>query len=162
MKLSNEDVLDIVQLLDRTDYRELHIQTEHVDLLLRRREHGWVQAVQLLSKPRLIPSADGSSGNGAAASAAADAPQQATKEGLLAVRAPLPGIFYHSPKPGSPPFIEVGSQVQKNTVIGIIETMKLMNTIYAGAAGTVVEISTGDAQSADENAVLIFIAPEQA
>ena len=160
MKLSNEDVLDIVQLLDRTDYRELHIQTDHFSLLLRRREHGWVQAAQLLSKPRLIPAADGSSGTPAAA--AADSPQREAKEGLVAVRAPLPGAFYHSPKPGSPPFIEVGSLVEKNTVIGIIETMKLMNTIYAGVAGKIVEISTGDAQIADENAVLVFIAPEQA
>ena len=161
MKLSNEDVLDIVQLLDRTDYRELHVQTEHFSLLLRRREHGWVQAAQLLSKPHLIPAADGSSGSSGAPHAAADSPQHEVKEGLLAVRAPLPGTFYHSPKPGSPPFIEVGSLVEKNTVIGIIETMKLMNTIYAGVAGTIVEISTGDAQIADENAVLVFIAPEQ-
>ena len=163
MKLSNEDVLDILQILDRTSYQELYIQTDHFSLLLRRRGHGWVQAAKVLWKPHLLPAADGSSGKEApAAAAAADSQQRELKEGLVAVRAPLPGTFYHSPKPGSPPFVEVGSLVEKNTVIGIIETMKLMNTVYAGVAGKIVEISISDAQTADENAVLIFIAPEQA
>ncbi|MES2260615.1 MAG: biotin/lipoyl-containing protein [Pseudomonadota bacterium] len=162
MKLSNEDVLDMLQILDKTSYQELHVQTDHFKLSLRRGEHGWTQAAQLLSKPNLVPAADGSSGREAPAAAKGDTQQREMKDGLIAVRAPLPGTFYHSPKPGSPPFIEIGSLVEKNSVIGIIETMKLMNSVYAGVAGKIVEISTGDAQIADENAVLVFIAPEKA
>ena len=45
------------------------------------------------------------------------------------------GVFYRAPKPGAPPFVEVGAKVEPGTVIGIIEVMKLMNSIHAGDRG---------------------------
>ncbi len=53
---------------------------------------------------------------------------------------PLLGTFYRSPKPGAPPFVEVGAKVEEDTVIAIIEVMKLMNTVRAGTRGTVTDI----------------------
>ena len=50
------------------------------------------------------------------------------------------GVFYRAPKPGEPPFVEVGSEVEEDTIIGIIEVMKLMNTVRAGVRGEVAEI----------------------
>ncbi len=60
--------------------------------------------------------------------------------GHEAVPAPLLGTFYRAPKPGAPPFVEVGAKVEADTVIGIIEVMKLMNTVRAGCAARVTEI----------------------
>src|SRR5436309_1777283 len=57
---------------------------------------------------------------------------------------PFVGIFHRAPKPGAPPYIEVGSEVQEDTIIGIIEVMKLMNAVRAEARGTVVEILVAD------------------
>ena len=57
-----------------------------------------------------------------------------------AIAAPLPGTFYHAPSPGAPPFVAVGDSVGPETVVGIIETMKLMNPVHAGRAGTVAEM----------------------
>ena len=54
--------------------------------------------------------------------------------------APLLGTFYRAPKPGSAPFVQPGSAVEENTIVGIIEVMKLMNTVRAGAKGAVREI----------------------
>jgi biotin carboxyl carrier protein len=59
---------------------------------------------------------------------------------VVDVPAPLLGIFYRAPKPGAPPYVDVGSRVEPETVIAIIEVMKLMNTVRAGVAGEVVEI----------------------
>ena len=64
------------------------------------------------------------------------------------VKSPMVGTFYRAPKPGAEPFVKVGSQVGSDTIIGIIEVMKLMNSIRAGVAGEVVEICA-------ENGVLI-------
>jgi acetyl-CoA carboxylase biotin carboxyl carrier protein len=61
-----------------------------------------------------------------------------------AVSAPLLGTFYRAPKPGAPPFVEIGSQVADDTIVGIIEVMKLMNTVRAGIRGEVVEILARD------------------
>jgi len=77
--------------------------------------------------------------------------------GLVAVRAPLPGTFYRAPRPGAPPFVEVGSRVSADTVIGIVETMKLMNSVPAGTGGTVAEICLGNAEFAAHGATLVRI-----
>ena len=77
--------------------------------------------------------------------------------GLVAVRAPLPGTFYRAPRPGAAPFVEVGSQVGADTVVGIVETMKLFNSVTAGTAGTVAEICLGNGEFADRGATLLSI-----
>ncbi len=76
---------------------------------------------------------------------------------LVAVRAPLPGTFYRAPRPGAPPFVEVGSQVGADTVIGIVETMKLMNSVHAGVAGAVAEFCVANAEFATQGAALLRI-----
>ena len=70
----------------------------------------------------------------AAAPIVADAPAQADRP---TVNAPLTGIFYRSPSPQAPPFIQVGSQVTQGEVIGLIEAMKLFNEIRATTGGRV-------------------------
>jgi acetyl-CoA carboxylase biotin carboxyl carrier protein len=76
---------------------------------------------------------------------------------LVAVRAPLPGTFYRAPRPGAAPFVEVGSRVGADTVVGIVETMKLFNSVAAGAAGTVAEICLDNAEFAGRGATLLRI-----
>jgi len=76
---------------------------------------------------------------------------------LMAVRAPLPGTFYRAPRPGAAPFVEVGSRVGADTVIGIVETMKLMNSVHAGVAGTVAQFCVGNAEFAAHGATLLRI-----
>jgi biotin carboxyl carrier protein len=77
--------------------------------------------------------------------------------GLVAVRAPLPGTFYRAPRPGAAPFAEVGSRVGADTVIGIVETMKLMNSVPAGVAGVVAEFCVANAELVAQGAALLRI-----
>ena len=76
---------------------------------------------------------------------------------LVAVRAPLPGTFYRAPRPGAEPFVQVGSRVGADTVVGIVETMKLMNSVTAGAAGVVAEICVGNGEFAAHGAALVLV-----
>ena len=76
---------------------------------------------------------------------------------LVVVRAPLPGTFYRAPRPGAAPFVEVGSQVGADTVIGIVETMKLMNSVPAGVAGVVAEFCVANAELVAQGAALLRI-----
>ena len=73
------------------------------------------------------------------------------------MRAPLPGTFYRAPMPGAPPFVEVGSRVEPDTVVGIVETMKLMNSVCAGVRGTVAQILLANAQFAERDTALMWI-----
>jgi acetyl-CoA carboxylase biotin carboxyl carrier protein len=85
------------------------------------------------------------------------APGAQERDGLRAVRAPLPGTFYRAPMPGAPPFVELGRRVEPDTVVGIVETMKLMNSVPAGVGGTVAEIPLANAAFAERDAVLMWI-----
>ena len=80
-------------------------------------------------------------------------------EGVPAVRAPMVGTFYRAPAPGAAPFVEAGSQVEPDTVVGIIEVMKLMNQIEAGVSGIVKEILVGNAQAVEQGQALMSIDP---
>jgi acetyl-CoA carboxylase biotin carboxyl carrier protein len=87
-------------------------------------------------------------------------PGDAEADGLVAVRTPLPGTFYRAPRPGAPPFVDVGSHVQPDTVVAIVETMKLMNSVSAGVTGTVAEILLANAEPAERDAVLMLVREE--
>jgi len=78
---------------------------------------------------------------------------------LVAVRAPLLGTFYRAPKPGAPPFVDVGASVEPDTIVGIIEVMKLMNTVRAGTSGVVREIRARDGTLVEYGETLLSIDP---
>lgn len=73
---------------------------------------------------------------------AASGPSEVKKEDAnsLFVTSPMVGTYYSSPSPDEGPFVKVGDKIDKNTVVCIIEAMKVMNEVKAGVAGTVTEI----------------------
>jgi acetyl-CoA carboxylase biotin carboxyl carrier protein len=74
----------------------------------------------------------------------------------------LLGTFYRAPKPGAPPFVEVGASVEPDTIIGIIEVMKLMNTVRAGTRGRVREIRARDGNLVEYGEALLLLDPREA
>ena len=164
MKLTNEDVQQILQLLDATPYDELHLETERFKLTLRRnRDSGdWTQESQVLSAPNIIRASPVETAAPAADAATPTVPARhanARTAGWIEVRAHLPGTFYRASKPGAPPFVEIGSHVEEDTVVCIIETMKLMNAVHAQTRGEVVELCLENAQFVEKGAVLMRIRP---
>lgn len=151
MELSNDDVQEILQLLDSAELDEMHLDTESFSLSFTRTEGGWTQSAKSHREP-VITGAVAASGERAAV-------VHEVIEGLTNVHAPLMGTFYRSPAPGADPFVELGSVVEPDTVIGIIETMKLMNSVYAGASGTIAQIVIDNAEYADKDAVIMRIEP---
>lgn len=77
----------------------------------------------------------------------------------VAVESPMLGTFYRCPKPGEPPFVQVGDSVAADTVVGIVEVMKLMNSVTAGVAGTVLAIEAGDGELVEPGTTLVRIQP---
>ena len=174
MDLTSDDVQDILHLLDGLPFGELHLETARFRLSLRRTGNGeWTQDMQVLAAPNVLPREAGTAApSPAAAGTAASTPGPPApglsapaapaaggqpEEGLTEVRAPLLGTFYRAPRPGAPPFVDLGSIVEEDTVVGIIETMKLMNSVAAGVSGTVTEILLANAEFAEQDAVLMRI-----
>jgi acetyl-CoA carboxylase biotin carboxyl carrier protein len=84
------------------------------------------------------------------------------REGLVEVKSPLLGIFYRAPKPGELAFVEIGDMVEEETIIGIIEVMKLMNSARAGVSGEVVEILARNGELIEHGEVLMLVRPASA
>lgn len=86
-------------------------------------------------------------------------PERSFAESAHLVRAPMVGTVYRAPAPGAAPFVEVGQAVSADTTVCIIEVMKLMNSIPAGATGVVSEILVANAAAVEYGEVLMVIEP---
>lgn len=75
------------------------------------------------------------------------------------VTSPMVGTFYAAPAPDQPPFVKVGDSVQENTVVCIIEAMKVMNEVKAGVSGKVVEVVADASQPVEFGSRLFRIQP---
>ncbi len=141
MTLTAKDVAEITKLLEESSFDELDLEIDGVKLSLRRGGGSKPTA----PTARTAPTAPASPPTGVAAhSSPARVPATSLDPNVHDVPAPLLGTFYRAPKPGAPPFVEIGSTVQAETVVGIIEVMKLMNTVRAGVSGRVTEILARD------------------
>lgn len=161
MQFSPEDVQDLVKLLDSLPYDEFEVHTGRLHVVLRRAgTEGWTQESRALTEPNIVAAevADEVTDR-APRRPAADDP---VPPGLVAVRSSLPGTFYRAPKPGAAPYVDVGSRVAEDTVVGLVETMKLFNSVYANTRGVVVDFLVDDAELADQGAVLVLIRPDEA
>jgi acetyl-CoA carboxylase biotin carboxyl carrier protein len=150
VNLTYEDVQEIVRLLDASSFDELHLETDRFKLTLRRSgAEGWTQETRTLSTSRVdVPAANDTAPASSTTSSA---------NGSVAIRTPIVGTFHRAPKPDAPPFVEVGSKVEADTVIGIVETMKLMNSVHAGASGEVTEICAQNGQFVAQGQVVMLL-----
>ena len=144
MPLTAEDVAEITRLLEESQFDELHLEHAGFKLTLKRGA--------ALRREAASASAPAASPAPASAASASDA-------SVLEVTAPFVGIFYRAPRPGAPPYIEVGSKVEEDTTVGIIEVMKLMNAVRAEVSGTVFEVLVEDGAVVEYGQVLLRIAP---
>jgi acetyl-CoA carboxylase biotin carboxyl carrier protein len=176
MDLTNDDVADILALLDSLPYDSLDVETPRFRLTLRRAAGGaWTEESRVLAEPALItPAPNGSAAPAVAAPAISEPPGAAGtqagppgaggggaagKGGMEVVATPLPGTFYRAPRPGADPFVQVGDRVGPDTVVAIVETMKLMNSVHAGTAGRVARICVGNGEFAPLGTTLMLIEP---
>jgi acetyl-CoA carboxylase biotin carboxyl carrier protein len=86
-------------------------------------------------------------------------PEVPEHEGLVEITSPMVGTFYEAPSPEADPYVHVGEQVDENSVICIIEAMKVMNEIKAEVEGKIVEILVENGQVVEYGQPLFLIDP---
>ncbi len=161
MELTEDDVLKILNLIEKSDFD--YFELEIGDLKLTVAKGGYVPAP-----------ADGSSAPATAAAApavdaSAAAPQTeapaeesaAVPEGLVPIIAPMVGTFYIAPDPESPPFVENGARVDEDTTVGLIEVMKVFSAVRAGVNGVIEEILIANAGSVEYGQALFLVRPDE-
>lgn len=152
MTLTAKDVAEIMRLLEESSFDSLSLEINGIKLNLQR------------GSAARVPPASVNVGSPVAAPPitrhATPKAKPPSEPGLMDVPSPLLGVFYRAPKPGEPPFVEIGTKVSADTVIGIIEVMKLMNTVRAGVAGEVIEILGENGALVEYGEILLRVRPE--
>jgi acetyl-CoA carboxylase biotin carboxyl carrier protein len=160
MNLTHQDIQAILKIIDDSPYDELRLDNAEFSLYLKRTPEGWTE--ERTTSRAVVTAATSVQAGKPESEAAGLAEPAATEPGLIDVRAPIVGTFYRSPQPGAAPFVELGSDVQPDSVIAIIEVMKLMSSIPALARGTVRELLVKDAQFVERGQLLLRVKPAQA
>jgi acetyl-CoA carboxylase biotin carboxyl carrier protein len=136
--LELKDIKAIIDLMKKNDLTVFEMEKD--GFRLRLQKGAAEQSVFAAPAPQFVPvpAAPGlvEPKSGAPAAAEAPAAAAATKE----ITSPMVGTFYRSPSPESPAFVDVGQQVNEDTVVCIIEAMKVMNEIKAETSGVISEV----------------------
>jgi acetyl-CoA carboxylase biotin carboxyl carrier protein len=142
--LDLKDIKQVIDLMKRAELTEFDLEKEGFKLHLSRKEKDAV--------PQIIQAAPVAAAPVAAAAAASEAKPAAAsapveEKGIELIKSPMVGTFYRAPSPESPVFAEVGTKVTAESVVCIIEAMKVMNEIQSEISGTITEVlvENGDA-----------------
>jgi acetyl-CoA carboxylase biotin carboxyl carrier protein len=148
MPLTDDDIREILRLIDESNLEELRVETEAFSL--------HVVLGDGASVPETVPPPVP-----AAAATEPSPPAAASSDDLVTIAAPMLGTFYRAEAPGAAPYVDVGSRVEADSVVCLIEVMKMMNAVPAGVAGTVVEVCADNAQLVEYGAPLFQVEPRQ-
>jgi acetyl-CoA carboxylase biotin carboxyl carrier protein len=160
--LSDDDVREILRIIAESPLEELRLETEGFSLYVRRGPGGAPNVSHEPEAPEPEapePEAPEPEAPERKAREPESAPPTAERDGAVAIEAPMLGTFYRAPGPGEDPFVDVGSTVEADSTVCIIEVMKMMNSVPAGVAGEVVEVAAENGQLVEYGEPLFYVRP---
>lgn len=163
MPLTPDDIARILDALDKSSWDQAEIVVDGVRIAVGRDDLP-APSAQVTAAPAQAPVSEPPRPPEPQPAPAApqpapvaDAPPAAEEH---VVTSPSVGVFWRSPSPGAPPFVEVGSHVAAGDTIGIVEVMKLMNNVPAGRAGTITAVYPENAEQVEYGSPLVAIRPD--
>jgi len=134
-------IKQVVDLMNRSELSEFEFEEEGFKLRLSR-NNGQGQAPAQMMQPAPMPLT--------AMAAASESPSEPAEEaGIAVIKSPMVGTFYRAPSPDSPVFTDVGKRVNVDSIVCIIEAMKVMNEIHAEISGTITEVLVENGDSVE-------------
>ena len=154
MTMEIKDIKRIVEMMKTNDLTEFAIKDDEFELAMKR---GSSEAPQVVyaSAPAAAPAAAPADAPVAAAPAA-----DSEDDGLIEIPSPIVGTFYRKPSPDTDNFVSVGSEVSEDTVVCIIEAMKVMNEIKADVKGVIKKILIDDTSPVQYGQPLFLVEPK--
>jgi acetyl-CoA carboxylase biotin carboxyl carrier protein len=145
--LTAADVAEIMRIVEQSKFDELNLEIDGVKLTLRRAGAAPPAALHAEASRAGLRLAQTAAPAASSSPLDISSPVEASRRvdpSLREITSPMLGTFYRAPKPGTAPFVEIGSTVDEDSVIAIIEVMKLMNTVRSGVKGVITEILPAD------------------
>src|SRR5215831_14404478 len=142
MELSEDDVLHILKLIDESKFDYFQLEVGELKITVSKGD-----PIPISASPQNTPATQASAPASQSAPLAPaparvkEAPKPVViPEGMVAIKAPMVGVFYAAPEPGKPPFVTVKAAIKAATTVGLIEVMKVFNAVSAGVNGVVTEV----------------------
>jgi acetyl-CoA carboxylase biotin carboxyl carrier protein len=149
-----KEIKKIVEMMTENDLAEFLLEEEAFTLQLKR---GTAGVTQIVSAPQMVSAPVAASAPLAAPVAAAPAANE--NEGLIEIKSPMVGTFYRSPSPDSDAFVQIGQDITPDTVVCIIEAMKVMNEIQAEVKGKIKKVLLDNATPVQFGQTLFLVEP---
>lgn len=155
-----EKIKELIEMMKANDLNELEIVDGQTRVMLKRGagEQAMPQVVAMpsvVSAPvaglSMVPTEQVTESGG---------PTEESKDNAVEIVSPIVGTFYLTPSPNADPFVEVGASVEEDTVVCIIEAMKVMNEIKSEIKGTIKKILVSNGQSVEYGEPLFQVEPE--
>jgi len=147
-------IRDILEIMKDNDLEEVEIKHGDDKILLKR--FGRQGGFGVVPVPASVMGPGGAAA-GEAPQAIGGGAEGSAEQALIEIKSPIVGTFYATPSPDSEPFVEVGSKVEENSVVCIIEAMKVMNEIKAEVSGTIAEIVVKNGEAVEYGQVLFKV-----
>jgi acetyl-CoA carboxylase biotin carboxyl carrier protein len=162
MELSEDDVLHILKLIDESKFDYFQLEVGELKITVSKGDPIPIAGAAQPAPASVAPSPAAAvkpSPTASPAPAAQAAKPVTIPEGMLPITAPLLGTFYVAPEPGAPPFVKVGQQITEDTTVGLIEVMKVFNSVRATVKGTIVELVVQNGQFVEFGQTLFIVKP---
>jgi acetyl-CoA carboxylase biotin carboxyl carrier protein len=158
MELSEDDVLHILKLIDESHFD--YFQLEVGDLKITVSKGEPIPLTPAAQTTAAAPAAATAPRPGPVPAAKPEAPKAAAiPPGMAPITAPILGTFYVAPEPGAPPFVKVGETITEDTTVGLIEVMKVFNSVRSGVKGVVAELVVQNGQFVEHGQTLFLVKP---
>lgn len=142
MEISQEEVLELLRLVDESHFAVMHLELGDLRLEVRKTGDTEMQGSSAYTNFRSSALAEKplTESTGKAEEHVSSADQSKSRDGLVVIEAPMLGLFYRSPAPAEPPYVEVGDEVNEDDTVALIEVMKLFTAVKAGTRGRIVSV----------------------
>ncbi|HHH52557.1 MAG TPA: acetyl-CoA carboxylase biotin carboxyl carrier protein [Bacteroidetes bacterium] len=169
-----KEIQSLIKLISNSNLSEFKMEDGDFKLTVRTKEyHKFVNAPVQQQAP-VVVSSHIPAHTGAVDNTAQDQQQQPveqkqnasenvqteTKQNLLEIKSPIVGTFYRSPGPDKEPYVKIGDRVEKDTVVCIVEAMKLFNEIESEVSGKIVDVLVEDGTPVEYDQVLFLVDPK--
>jgi acetyl-CoA carboxylase biotin carboxyl carrier protein len=159
MDLTEDDVLHILKLIDESHFDYFQLEVGELKITVSKGEPIPLAAPQAGAAPAAVPAPKPAAPAAPQAAASQAAKPAAIPDGMLPITAPLLGTFYVAPEPGAPPFVNIGQAITEDTTVGLIEVMKVFNSVRAAVKGTIVEVVAQNGQFVEFGQTLFIVKP---
>lgn len=162
-----DEIKELIKIVDHSSIEQLEIENEGTRLYISKpkQQPATVTAYQAMpaQQPASVNPVTIDAGNETArnrseqSEQANDAIASDDRAGLHAITSPMVGTFYTAPSPTAEPYVNKGDKVEENTVVCIVEAMKLMNEIEAEVKGEIVEVLVGNGELVEFGQPLFYV-----